>query len=223
MPGEKLRISPVHVAASVGGTVAVSFIMSFLGNAGTLAGLVVGSMLSTTFPTVLEHFGAKGSSAVTRRYKQLRARDIPAQTAMIMARREEADRHRRLFRWQPLALTGGLVLILGAGAITVAEASAGKPVSDIVQGKPGHGYTFHTDPVYTPPPTPTAPLTTIPASSTPAPSSTTPSPSPDVSPDGTPPPVLPSPDTSPSPGTSSPAGSTTPMQTPSATTSGVIP
>jgi hypothetical protein len=224
--GLKAKLSPVHIVASVVGTIAVSFIMSFLGTAGTLIGLAVGSLLSTTFPAIFEHFGTHGMEAARKRARKRRAAVADGTMTLTAARAEaraDAARARQPFldkiHWRVLGISAAVVAIASVGAITAVEAGVGKPVTDIVRNARGTGLTLtggggaYTPPPYTPPaftPSPDISPDTPPQSPTP---STSPS-APDSSPASTPPPPTPTA----APGATSPVPS---ASTPAPTDSGI--
>lgn len=149
------KLPPLHVAAQVVSTLACTFLLSFLGFAGTLIGLAVGSVLSTTIPTVLEHSAGKSTSAARERYRRLRSHGVPPKVARqaveSQARREG---HARRTRTAALAgLTCALVLVVSGSVLYGIERAAGKPAADIVTGHAGHGTTL-VGSSYTPPSAP---------------------------------------------------------------------
>lgn len=226
--GEKLKdkIPPARVAGQVLGTCCVTGILSFLGKEGTLVGLVGGSALSSVLPTDWEHWISHGSSAVRARYKELRLAQAPPEEAWKQAKREERRRAFHSLHWKVLGASFLTVLAATTGAIAVAEAAAGKPVSDIVRNHSGSGSTFtggHEDPSPSPvTPTPhmrrkkirsSSPSTYIsestPPATSPLPGATSPTP------------PASSPVVSPSPDSSTPVSVSTPPPTGTPSVSGV--
>jgi hypothetical protein len=214
------KLPPLHVAAQVASTLVCAFAMSFLGTAGTLAGLATGSLLSSTVPTLIEHTAGRSAKHARERYLHYRHRGLSpeaAHTAVIMERQVQAARRgprRKLLLWT--GVTAVLVAGLSLFALTSIEAAAGKPASAIVQGRTGSGTTLGGS-SYTPPPSPVpsyspgfTPTVSYSPGFTPTVSYTTAAASTGISPS-----ALPSLSSSPSPSLGpSPSPSTSPSQTP---------
>jgi hypothetical protein len=209
----KKKLPPGHVAAQVASTLVCAFAMSFLGTAGTLAGLATGSLLSSTVPTLIEHTAGRSAKRTRERYLHYRSKGLSPETAHRLATgqmkpaltRKDGRRHRnRRLKWT--AVTAALVAAVSLAGLTSIEAAAGKPASAIVQGRTGSGTTLGGS-SYTPP----SPVPSYSPSFTPTVSYTTAAASPSISPS-----ALPSLSSSPSPSLSpSPSPSTSPSQTPS--------
>jgi hypothetical protein len=198
---DKLRekLNPVHILAQVAWTIAWTFLGSFLGVFGTGTSLLVGALSSQILPTVFEHYGTRGAAAARVRYQQLRLTNMDPEAARRQVDRERRERVFGSLHWKVLGVSAAIVAIVTLGAITAVEASAGKPVTDIVRGQHGSGFTFDQQPAPSFTPEPSVTPTTVPSATPSAdPSPSTPSSSPAVS--G-------SPSTSPVPPSSLPASS----------------
>jgi hypothetical protein len=177
------------LVATAGGTVAAAFVGGLLGAAGTVIGLLLGSLISGTaawwIDLALRRTAdlARQKAAFTRRHRRAPRPDETAVMQAVAARRQRLSP--RL-----IGLIGALGFIAAVAALTVIELGAGKPVSAIVQDKPGSGLTFSGDtttrdtpspsPSYSAtvpaiPVTPSSPVVTV----SPSASTTVPSPVPD--------------------------------------------
>jgi len=213
---------PAIVAATTG-TVLAAILGSLIGAAGTIAGIVIGSLASGTASWWAER-GIRRSAALaaTARAEVIRARGhhlhpgehaVATQAAAITRDTASASsRHARprpRLRWAGPAAFIIAAFIGGALVVTLVEGAAGKPLSAVVQGKPGHGHTLFggtvgkTSPSPGPSSTPSASTTgTGTASATPSSASSSPAAS--TAPATT-------------PGSTSPVSSTPNSATPSAT------
>jgi hypothetical protein len=148
-PEDSLRkkLSVVGTAVQVVSTLAVTTLLSFFGAAGTVAGLAVGTTLSAVVPTVLEHVTRHSGAAAKAQYEKYRARGLsPARAkAAVAAQSAAASQARRRFR-RKAQLLGGLAAVVVFGVsvlvLTGIEGATGKPLSNLVQNKAGHGTTF---------------------------------------------------------------------------------
>jgi hypothetical protein len=150
----KLDLNAPTLVAGAGATVTMSVLGSFLGPLGTVTGAAVTSITTAVITAVYKHTATvaqeKAKQAAFDRLKdRYKNRVTPLnereQTQMIAAGQEVLDAKRQRSVWSGaklatvgLAVAGGMfggVML----ATTGAEAVAGKPVSAIVQGKPGHG------------------------------------------------------------------------------------
>ena len=91
--------------------------------------------------------GIRRSAAIaTTRATAIRARGRPLRpgedAALTQAAAARHDRDRRPRRWAGAAVLAAAAFIGCAVAVTVVEQAAGKPLSALVQGKPGHGTTL---------------------------------------------------------------------------------
>src|SRR5260370_22880247 len=193
------------IAAATGGTVLAAVLGSLVGIAGTVAGMAIGSLVSGTSSWWAER-GIRRSAAIAAvRADAIRARGRPlrpdedAAVTRVFAAVHDRARPRR--RWAAPAALAAAALIGCAVTVTLLEQAAGKPLSALVQGQPGHGTTLGGGDSGGPPPARPAP---------PPPPSTTPPPTPPAS-SATPRPATSPPAARPAP---SPA---TPRSTPPAT------
>jgi hypothetical protein len=237
---------PAIVAATTG-TVIAAVLGSLIGTAGTIVGIVIGSLASGTCSWWAERGIRRSAALATARAETLRAHAYhlhPGDATVTEAARGEATvthaavtkdedtastvrtagsgRHGRpgsRRRWAgPLAFIGA-AFVGGALVVTLMEGAAGKPLSAVVQGKPGHGTTLGGGTVgkARPSPTPSGSRSPTPSSSATSARATSPattgasSSSPAAS---TAPAATASSSTSP---TSSPSDSPTPTATPTGT------
>jgi hypothetical protein len=170
-----------HIPAIVGaacGTVAASVGASFLGVAGTFAGLALGSVITGTAAWFIERWVRRGRALAAAKAKAIRERGgLPLnehETQIIKA--IEDKKQGRGIHWRVIAGIAGFTLLLSVVAIGSWELASGRTVDRIVR-----------------PPAPTSQQPTLPPSH--APSSPRPSPSPTFSPSLSP---SPSPSLSPS-------------------------
>jgi hypothetical protein len=211
---EKFTAHLPAVLGATAATVAATLGTSFLGYAGTLIGVVAGSLIIGGGSWWAER-AIRGSTARARALAEARRRKgrelSPEETHFIAAVADE--RHKRANRGVPWALAGmsaGVVLLAATAVILFIELGTGKPVSAVVQGHRAHGllapvapspepsFTRSARPSPSPSLTPSlSPSTTLPVSpgspsATTAPAATTappsaspsPSPAPDFSPRG---------------------------------------
>jgi len=215
---ESFRSHLPAIAAATAGTVLATALGSLIGVAGTLVGIVVGSLLSGTISWWAERGLRRSAAVATARAEAIRARGRPlhpdedAAVAQDAAVAEDAavaqeaaaspGRSRRHRRWAGPAAFVVAAFIGCAVPLTLLEHAAGKPLSAVVQGEPGHGTTLgggvsgaraSHSPSPSPPARTTGP-TTAPASSTapagasssPAVSATTPATTSSTAPSATP-------------------------------------
>jgi hypothetical protein len=157
--------------------------LSFLGTSGTLYGLALGSVASGVVQWQYERHLRKAKAVAAKLRADLHARKHPTaihETIMMNAIAKEADK--KIPRGIPwLTIATGAVISLAALCAVIAfiELGTGKPVSDVVQGKAGHGSSFSGG---EPPPTTPVPTFAPSTSFSPTASATlAPSPSPSVS------------------------------------------
>ena len=160
---------------------------SLIGAAGTIAGLVTGSLASGTCSWWAERGIRRSAALAATRADTIRVRgrqlhpdeDVPVTQATAAAvTRAAVGRHGRARprrRWAGPAAFIAAAFIGCAVPLTLLEHATGKPLSAMVQGKPGHGTTLGGGAVgkaapASPSPTPSASTTgaaaTAPASST---------------------------------------------------------
>ena len=152
---------PAIVAATTG-TVLAAILGSLIGAAGTIAGIVIGSLASGTASWWAERGIRRSAALAAARAEAIRARatrspalhpgEHAAVTQAAAITRDTApagsghDRPRPRWRWRwrwagPAAFIIA-AFIGGALVVTLIEGAAGKPLSAVVQGKPGHGPTL---------------------------------------------------------------------------------
>lgn len=223
---------PAIVAATTG-TVLAAILGSLIGAAGTIAGMVIGSLASGTASWWAERGIRRSTALATARAEAIRARGRPLHPAEHAAVTQalaitqdaavadsEPGRPRSRRRWAGPAAFIAAAFIGCALVVTLLEGAAGKPLSAVVQGKPGHGTTIGGGAVGK-----AAPASPSPASSgstSPAPSaSATGSGTPSATPSGAS--ISPAASTAPAataPGSTGPASSTPNSATPSAMPTG---
>ena len=159
---------PAIVAATTG-TILAATLGSLIGTAGTIAGMVIGSMASGTCSWWAERGIRRSTALASARAEALRARGrqlhpgedatatqdtavgqdatatqdtaVTQDTGAVPA----AGRHSRPRprpRWAGLAAVITAAFIGCAVAVTLVEGASGKPLSAMVQGMPGHGTTL---------------------------------------------------------------------------------
>jgi hypothetical protein len=143
---ETFRSHLPAIAAAAAGTVLAAALGSLVGAAGTVAGMAIGSLVSGTCSWWAER-GIRRSAAITAaRAAAIRARGRPLRpgedAALTRAAAARHDRGRRHRRWAGPAALAAAAFIGCAAAVTLMEQGAGKPLSALVQGKPGHGTTL---------------------------------------------------------------------------------
>jgi hypothetical protein len=191
---ETFRSHLPAIAAATSGTVLATVLGSLIGIAGTLVGIAVGSLLSGTISWWAERGFRRSAAVATARAEAIRTRGRPLQpdedAEVAQAAVASHDRSRRHRRWAGPAAFVVAAFIGCAVPLTLLEHAAGKPLSAVVQGEPGHGTTLgggvaDAPASHRPSPSPSAkttgpaanaPASTAPsgASSSPAPSATTP-------------------------------------------------
>jgi hypothetical protein len=227
---------PAIVAATTG-TVLAAVLGSLIGAAGTIAGMVIGSLASGTCSWWAERGIRRSTALAAARAEAIRSRgrqqsphedaaiiqpdavgqDSPAAMPAIPGWRSRPGTARR---WAGLAAVIAAAFIGGAVVVTVVEGAAGKPLSAVIQGKPGHGTTFGGGAVGTAvpaSPSPSPSVSTTGAAVTAPATSATPGPSASSSPAASSAPAASTPGASP---VSSTPGSATPSAAATATAPG---
>jgi len=236
---ETFRSHLPAIAAATTGTVLAATLGSLIGAAGTIVGMVIGSLASGTCSWWAERGIRRSAALAAARAEALRARThqlhpgedaaVTLATAAVVpgaddglvtqadagpvtqadagpVTRGAAGRHSRPVprrRWAGPAAFIVAAFIGCAIVITLIEGAAGKPMSAVVQGKPGHGTTLGGGTVGK----------AAPASPSPSPSGSR-SPTPSASTSGTA-----GASTTPTGASSSPAASTAPAATAPSSTS----
>jgi len=176
---------PAIVAATTG-TVLAATLGSLIGTAGTIVGMVIGSMAAGTCSWWAERGIRRSTALAAARAEAIRARGRPlhageeaaatqAAAVTVDAAAVPGGKGRPRRRWAGPAAFIATAFIGCAIVVTLLEGAAGKPLSAVVQGKPGSGLTLGEGTVgkaapASPSPTPSASTTgaaaTAPASST---------------------------------------------------------
>ena len=227
-PPETFRSHLPAIVAATTGTVLAAILGSLIGAAGTIAGIVIGSLASGTASWWAERGIRRSAALATARAEALRAggyqlhpgghaavthADAVTQDSAAVTR-ASAGRHsspRPPRHWAgPVAFIVA-AFVGGALVVTLLEGAAGKPLSAVVQGKPGHGTTLGGGTVGK-----AAPASPSPATSPTPSSSVTGSAAPSTTPSGAS--SSPAANTAPAtaPGSTSPVSSTPNSVTPSA-------
>jgi len=143
---ETFRSHLPAIAAATAGTVLATVLGSLIGVAGTLVGITIGSLLSGTISWWTERGLRRSAAVATARAEAIRARGRPlhpdedAAVARVAAAWHDQGRRRR--RWAGPAAFIVAAFIGCALPLTLLEHAAGKPLSAVVQGEPGHGTTL---------------------------------------------------------------------------------
>jgi hypothetical protein len=221
---ESFRSHLPAIAAATAGTLFATVLGSLIGVAGTLVGITVGSLLSGTISWWTERGLRRSAAVATARAEAIRAHGRPlhpdedAVVAKVAAASHDRGRQHR--RWVGPAAFIVAAFIGCAVPLTLLEHATGKPLSAVVQGKPGDGTTLSGGRVgasasHSPSPSPSARATGS-ASST-APGSASSSPAVSSTPVSTAPASTSPPSTSPA---SNPPASATPSAGPATSAPG---
>jgi hypothetical protein len=221
---ESFRSHLPAIAAATAGTLFATVLGSLIGVAGTLVGITIGSLLSGTISWWTERGLRRSAAVATARAEAIRAHGRPLHpdedAVVAKAAAASHDRRRQHRRWVgPVAFI--VAAFIGCAVpLTLLEHATGKPLSAVVQGKPGDGTTLSGGRVgasasHSPSPSPSARATGS-ASST-APGSASSSPAVSSTPVGTAPASTSPPSTSPA---SNPPVSATPSAGPATSAPG---
>ena len=221
---ESFRSHLPAIAAATAGTLFATVLGSLIGVAGTLVGITIGSLLSGTISWWTERGLRRSAAVATARAEAIRAHGRPlrpdedAVVAKVAAASHSRGRQHR--RWVGPTAFIVAAFIGCAVPLTLLEHATGKPLSAVVQGKPGDGTTLSGGRVgasasHSPSPSPSARATGS-ASST-APGSATSSPAVSSTPVSTAPASTSPPSTSPA---SNPPASATPSAGPATSAPG---
>jgi hypothetical protein len=221
---ESFRSHLPAIAAATAGTLFATVLGSLIGVAGTLVGITIGSLLSGTISWWTERGLRRSAAVATARAEAIRAhgRPLHPDEDAVVARAAAAshDRGRQHRRWVGPTAFIVAAFIGCAVPLTLLEHATGKPLSAVVQGKPGDGTTLSGGRVgasasHSPSPSPSARATGS-ASST-APGSASSSPAVSSTPVSTAPASTSPPSTSPA---SNPPASATPSAGPATSAPG---
>ena len=142
-PPPKLRSKTPVIAAQVGATLTVTVALSFLGVAGTMAGLVAGTLISQVSAFFYEQWVVRAHARARRHVAQYRARRVPGQAhGWDDYYRPPASRRRVSVPYRAMAATGIIVLVLSAATIIAVELAAARPLSAVVTRSAGSGTSF---------------------------------------------------------------------------------
>lgn len=222
---ESFRSHLPAIAAATAGTLFATLLGSLIGVAGTLVGITIGSLLSGTISWWTERGLRRSAAVATARAEAIRTHGRPlhpdedAVVAKVAAASHDRGRQHR--RWVGPAVFIVAAFIGCAVPLTLLEHATGKPLSAVVQGKPGHGGTFSGGvsggrASHSPSPSPSARATGSATAST-SPGSASSSPAASSTPAGTAPASTSPPSTSPA---SNPPVSATPSAAPATTAPG---
>jgi len=154
---ESFRSHLPAIVAATTGTVLAAILGSLIGTAGTIVGMVIGSLASGTCSWWAERGIRRSTALASARAEAIRARGHPlhpgedaAATQDIPVTRDAdavpaVGRHSRSRprpRWAGLGAVIAAAFVGCALAVTLVEGAAGKPLSAMVQGQPGHGTTL---------------------------------------------------------------------------------
>jgi hypothetical protein len=128
-PKSKIDLSMAQLGAAALSTVTMSVVGSYLGPKGTIISAVLTAVVSTVAAALYKH----GLNTVPAKIKS--GRIVPAHKEWHLPKITRPQ-------WVTLAVLAGAIFVVVIGLETVAEAGAGKPIANIVQGKPGHGTTL---------------------------------------------------------------------------------
>lgn len=177
------------ILAGTTATVIATLGTSFLGYAGTIAGVAVGSLLTGGGAYWWERIYRKTGHRAKLIAEATKAKGAPlsgTETQHIHKIVDSADKvNHRNVPWKYVCLMAGSVFLGSLAVLAFIELGTGKPVSAIVQNQPAHGIVVPvatSQPQNTTAPTPTSPVTQpttfpptpIPTTPTATPADTTP-------------------------------------------------
>jgi hypothetical protein len=143
---ETFRSHLPAIVSTAAGTVLAAVIGSLMSTAGTIVGMAIGSVVSGSCSWWAERGIRRSATIAAARAAAFRARGRPlspeedAAVTQVVAAVHGRARPRR--RWVgPAALIAAAFIACGI-TVTALESAVGKPLSALVQGKPGHGTTL---------------------------------------------------------------------------------
>ena len=143
---ESFRSHLPAIAAATAGTLFATLLGSLIGVAGTLVGITIGSLLSGTISWWTERGLRRSAAVATARAEAIRAHGRPLHpdedAVVAKAAAASHDRGRQHRRWVGPAAFIVAAFIGCAVPLTLLEHATGKPLSAVVQGKPGNGTTL---------------------------------------------------------------------------------
>ncbi|GAB2840414.1 hypothetical protein GCM10027176_50290 [Actinoallomurus bryophytorum] len=141
MPGQrKPELNITQLIAGAGATVTATVAASYFGVGGTLIGAGAVSVLSTVGATIYQHFLDRGKQRIVAK--------IPARVGAGRGG-EVADPvptgtgGRPWPKWYVLCGAAAGIFLAVMGLVTAFELFTGKPLSNTVQGRKGHGTSVH--------------------------------------------------------------------------------
>jgi hypothetical protein len=143
MPGQhKPELSITQIIAGAGATVTATVAASYFGVGGTLIGAGAVSVLSTVGATIYQHFLDRGRQRIVAK--------IPIRAGAGAGRGEDAadpvppePDGRPWPKWYVLCGAAAGIFLAVMALVTAFELFTGKPLSNTVQGRKGHGTSFH--------------------------------------------------------------------------------
>jgi serine/threonine-protein kinase len=127
------------LAATAAGTVLAAVAGGYLGVAGTMAGLIGGSLVTGVTAWWIDR-GLRRSAALAKaKATAVRRRGRPltdAETVQLSAIVEASERRKRVIPWRLISVSSAAAVLAGAGAVTGLEYAYGNPVSAVVQQPP---------------------------------------------------------------------------------------
>jgi hypothetical protein len=145
MPGQhKPELSITQLIAGAGATVTATVAASYFGVGGTLIGAGAVSVLSTVGATIYQHFLDRGRQRIVAKIP------IRAGAGADAGRGEDAadpvatgSDGRPWPKWYVLCGAAAGIFLAVMGLVTAFELFTGKPLSNTVQGRKGHGTSVH--------------------------------------------------------------------------------
>jgi hypothetical protein len=139
---ERFRDHAPAVAATAIMTIAVTVGTSYLGVAGTLAGLAAGSLISGAGAWWAEKAIRRSAAVTAARARAARAKGRPLSDSETRLIRQVHGSRQYGIGWGRIAALAAAGLLIALAAVTVTEHLAGKPVADLVTHRGGHGTTL---------------------------------------------------------------------------------
>jgi hypothetical protein len=141
MPGQhKPELNITQLIAGAGATVTATVAASYFGVGGTLIGAGAVSVLSTVGATIYQHFLDRGRQRIVAK--------IPARVGTgrgedVAEPLPAGGSGRPWPKWYVLCGAAAGIFLAVMGLVTAFELFTGKPLSNTVQGRQGHGTSVH--------------------------------------------------------------------------------
>lgn len=150
MPGQgRPQLSVTGLIAGAAATVTATVASSYFGVGGTLVGAGAVSVLSTVGATVYQHFLDRGK---VRLAAKLPVRVLAGGSGDAPADGDDSGTGGRSWpRWYVLGGAAAGIFVAVMGLVTTFELVTGKPLSNTVRGRSGHGTSVHPVRVAAPP------------------------------------------------------------------------